>query len=125
MVNNNFRVPRILTWLILPSAISLVVLTLYSLILLAVLGPSSDFNFLQWLPYPVAMVVIAWGAYTGMGVAALWVAMWAYWATMEKSPARVRVGWFLVLLLGMHYGALIYLLYIWKKGILTTNSIDP
>ena len=40
-------------------------------------------------------------------------AMWVYWAGSQKSQ---RVAWFLVLLLGMHYGAMLYALYVWKKG---------
>jgi hypothetical protein len=58
------------------------------------------------------MSLIALRVYTGVGVVCLWFAMWAYWAGFQKSQ---RVGWFLVLLLGMHYGAMLYALYVWKK----------
>ena len=122
VLNRAVHIPPALVWLTLPAAVSLVVLMAYSLIASLILGPSSDFNFMELLPRPAFIAVLAWGVYTGIGSVALWFAMWAYWAVMERSSFLVRAVWFFVLLLGMHLGALAYLLYIWKKGILTTEQ---
>jgi hypothetical protein len=125
MLNNRVRLPYALVWALLPAAISLALLSTVSLVLSIVLGPSSDFNFLQWLPQPLALVVIVWGVYTGIGSVALWFAMWIYWGTMERSSLSSRVGWFCALLFGMHYAALIYAFNIWKKGILRVVTDAP
>ncbi len=50
LIDRKDRVPRILVWLFLPAAISILALSAYSLIFSIVLGPSSDFNFLLHLP---------------------------------------------------------------------------
>ena len=125
VLNHTVRVPRALVWLLLPAAVSLTVIMAFSLIASLVLGPSSDFNFLEWLPRPVYVAVLAWGIYTGIGAVALWFAMWVYWGFMERSSYLVRAMWFFVLLLGMHLGALAYLLYLWIKGILRIESVSP
>lgn len=125
MLNNTVRIPGVLVWSILPAAVTLMVALVYSVAISLILGPSTDFNFLQWLPFPVAVAVIAWGVYTGIGSVVLWIAMWCYWAGMERSSFGARAGWFFALLFGMHLGALIYAIYIWKKGILKVEFEGP
>jgi hypothetical protein len=125
LINNKYPVPPLLFWTVFPAAISLAVLALISLILIAILGPDSDVNVIQILPPPLTIVLLAWGAYTGVGVAVLWLAMWVYWAKMDRSSLPIRACWFLVLLFGMHLGAVIYAFYIWKTGRIKAATSHP
>ena len=110
------RVPSGVVWPVLPGLATFVLLIAYSLILSIILGPSSDFNILEFLPQPVAIGVVVWGVYAGFCAVVLWVAMWMYWAAIERSSYGIRVGWFLVLLFGMPLGSMAYAVYLWKKG---------
>lgn len=125
VLNRTIRLPRFLVWLILPAAISLTIMLAYSIAISLILGPSTDFNILQWFPFPVTVALIVWGAYTGIGSVALWIAMWFYWVGLERSSFWARTGWFFTLLLGMHLGALVYVIYIWKKGFLKAEFESP
>ena len=124
ILNDTIRVPGALVLSILPAAISLALFAAYSIICSIILGPSSDFNFLLWLPYPISIAVVSWGVYTGVASVALWFLMWAYWGMFDKSSKLARAGWFVVLLFGMHFGALAYLTYIWSRGFLRIESAN-
>jgi hypothetical protein len=116
--HDSHPVPSLVIWASASWMVSLTALTVISVVLCMIYGPSNpDVNILRMLPVPIAYLVIVWGVYTGFGAVGLWIGMWIYWAKLEKSPFRVRAGWFTLLMLGMHYGALIYAIYVWRKGI--------
>jgi hypothetical protein len=48
------------------------------------------------------------GAAAAFGSFVLVVGMWSFWITSDASPPWSRRLWFLVLLVGLHYGALSY-----------------
>jgi len=84
-----------------------------------------DHNLLDALPVSVSILFGIWGVYTGIGALLLSIAMWIYWARYERSSRGVRARWFLALLLGMYYGALIYEFYIWRKGVIKNVTASP
>jgi len=65
------------------------------------------------------------GAYAGIGAVCLYMTMWIYWIAVERSSALARIGWFLALLFGLHYGALIYAIIIWRKGLTQVEGPQP
>jgi len=84
-----------------------------------------DHNLLDAFPGFVSVLFGIWGFYTGIGAMLLWIAMWVYWAVVERTSSRVRFGWFLVLLFGMYYGALIYAVLLWQKGAIKAVTESP
>ena len=117
LVNDRHRVPRFLVWYLFSAAISLSVFTALGIIAWIFLGDSQK-NLLDFLPHIVTILFGIWGVYTGIGAVILWVAMWVYWVAWENSSFSARTGWFLALLFGMHYGALVYAIYLWNKGVI-------
>ena len=51
--------------------------------------------------------------------------MWLYLFPVDNSSYGARTGWFLVLLFGMHYGALIYAIYLWNTGRIKAATSHP
>jgi hypothetical protein len=115
------RIPTVLVWLIASWAISLAAFTLLGITVWIIRG-QPDHNLLDGFPSFVSVLLGVWGGYTGIGAMLLWIAMWMYWARLERSSAGVRTGWFLALLFGMYYGALIYAFCVWWTGAL--KSVD-
>jgi len=74
-------------------------------------------NVLTALPMPLSVLLGLCGAYAGIGAICLYVTMWTYWIVVERSSRAVRIGWFLALLFGVHYGATVYAFYVWRTGI--------
>lgn len=48
------------------------------------------------------------GVLAGIGVALVWSGMWHYWVQLDSSSRAARRIWFLVLLFGVWYGAILY-----------------
>ena len=115
VLNNRYPIPTVLLWLLASWAISLAAFTGLGLIVWMIWG-EPDHNLLDAFPGFVSVLFGIWGFYTGIGAMLLWIAMWVYWAVVERTSSRVRFGWFLVLLFGMYYGALIYAVLLWQKG---------
>ena len=113
LINGEHRIPWLFVWFLRSVVISLAAFTLIGLTLWIIIG-EPDHNLLDGLPGFVSILFGVWGLYTGAGAMILWIAMWIYWARIERSSGRL--GWFLVLLIGMYYGALIYAIYLWTTG---------
>jgi hypothetical protein len=109
LINGEHQIPWLFVWFVKSAVISSTAFTLVGITLWITIG-EPDHNLLDGLPGFVGV----WGVYTGAGAMLLWIVMWIYWARIERSSARV--GWFLVLLVGTYYGALIYAIYVWKMG---------
>lgn len=115
LVNDQYRIPGILVWLIASWVISLVAITVAGVAVWMIWGEPKH-NLLEALPGFITVLLGVWGVYTGLGAMVVWIAMWIYWSVMDRSSFSARAGWFLVLLLGTYYGALIYALYLWWTG---------
>jgi hypothetical protein len=113
LINGEHQIPWLFVWFLKSVVISLTAITLMG-VAVWLIWREPDHNFLDGLPGFVSILLGVWGVYTGAGAMALWIALWIYWARIERSSARV--GWFLTLLNGMHYGALIYAIYLWMTG---------
>ena len=115
LVNGKHPISRLFVWYLRSVAISLAVFTLMALILWTIIGEPNH-NILDGLPGFVSVAFGVWGMYTGAGAMVLWIVMWKYWARFERSSPSARIGWFMVLLVGMYYGGLIYALYVCMTG---------
>ena len=115
ILNNKYPLPGVLVWFLASSGLSLAVFTVMGVAIWMIWG-ESDQNLLDAFPGFVTVLFGIWGAYTVIGGISLWIAAWTYWIVVDRSTFGARAGWFLALLLGMHYGALIYAFYIWKTG---------
>jgi hypothetical protein len=61
---------------------------------------------------------ISWGgAAAAIGVAFLLAGMWLYWIKFDRSSKRARRIWFFVLLIGFHYGALPYYVFVYLPAV--------
>jgi hypothetical protein len=124
LLNDKYPIPGYLLWIFASWAISLAVFTAMGIAVWMIWG-EPDHNLLDAYPGYISMMLGIWGVYTGVGAMLLWIAMWIYWARIEKSSLSVRTGCFLVLLFGMHYGALVYAFYLWKAGRIKTVTSHP
>lgn len=52
----------------------------------------------------------------------LWAGMWHYWARFDSSSQAARRLWFVVLLGGLWYGAILYFLFVCLRGRKNTRS---
>jgi hypothetical protein len=115
LVNGNHPVPRALVWFLSSASISTAFFMLVSATFVTITG-GVEGSILDGLPLFVSIPIVIWGVYTGIGISCLLWATWIYWARFEKGSAPVKAGWFLVLLFGMQFGALIYAIYLWMTG---------
>jgi len=85
----------------------------------------SDWDVLKALPRWLSILVGLSGAYAAIGAICLYVTMWVYWIAVEREPLAARIGWFFALLLGLHYGAMIYAMRVWRTRIRKVEGIQP
>jgi hypothetical protein len=83
--------------------------------------------FLGWVTSegPGLVRSIYWGILGiagGLGVFFLWEGMWRYWIRCDPSPRWARRIWFLVLIVGVWWGAVLYylLVYLRKTPVIAT-----
>jgi hypothetical protein len=124
MLKNKQTVPRfivvaVVSWAIALAAVAVVGLAVW------IISSWMHVDALAALPKPLLLLVGLCGAYAGLGSICLWVTMCVYWIVVERSSAGVRIGWFLALLLGLHYGALLYAYRVWRTGITKMDSPVP
>jgi hypothetical protein len=120
LLRNKQPVPRFMVVAVASWAIALAAMTAFGFAVW-ILTSWVHVNALSALPKPLLLLVGICGAYAGLGSVCLWVSMWVYWVAVERSSTAARVGWFLVLLFGLHYGALVYAYRVWRTGI---NKVD-
>jgi hypothetical protein len=73
-------------------------------------------DLLNALPEPLRILLDVCGAYAGISALCLYITMWIYWIAVQRSPIGTRIGWLLALILGVHYGVLIYACWIWRTS---------
>jgi hypothetical protein len=84
------------------SSILVVTITFF----LLVVGNLQDFD-------PVSRLLLdCWGALGAASIFFLWGGMWKYWINRDPSERIVRRIWFVVLLFGVWYGAVLYYLFV-------------
>ena len=124
LLNNKYPMPGFLAWYLASSGLSLAVFTAMGIGVWMIWG-EPDHNLLDAFPGFVTILFGIWGAYTGIASMSLWIAAWLYLLAVDNSSYGARAGWFLVLLFGMHYGALIYAIYLWKTGRIKAATSHP
>ena len=124
LVSDKYMIPGYLLWLIASWAISLAAFTVMGIAVWMIVG-EPDHNLLDAYSGYVSVLFGVWGVYTGIGAILLWIVMWIYWARVERPSSSSRTGWFLALLLGMYYGALIYAFYLWRAGRIRAVTSQP
>ncbi len=80
------------------------------------------FRSLPGLPSALVFLCIA---YSLLGAVGLYVTMWIYWVAVERSSIPSRIAWLLALLFGLHIGAMIYALVVWKRDIIKVQGRQP
>jgi hypothetical protein len=98
-------------WLVSKRASALFALSSASIAICTMLGlyfPPQD---------PVSLFAnILWGILgvaTGLSILFLWGGMWSYWIRCDSSSKWTRRFWFLVLLAGFWYGAIVYFAFVY------------
>jgi len=121
MLNNKQTVPRFVVVAVASWAIALAAVTIVGFAVW-IISSWMHVDALSALPKPLLLLVGLCGAYAGLGSICLWVTMCVYWIAVERSSAGVRIGWFLALLFGLHYGALFYAYRVWRTGIIKMDT---
>ena len=108
-----YRVPRavlvlLASWM---AALALITVVLLLIWLAGSWMPDHSQEWPHWISIPVGLL----GAYAAVGGVCLYITMWGYWIAVERSSVGVRIGWLLALLFGIHYGALAYAMYVWRR----------
>ncbi len=116
MLKNKQTIPGFIVVAVASWAIALAAITAIGIILWIV-SSWMHFDPLAAMPKPLSLLLGLCGAYAALGSICLWVAMWVYWIAVERSSTVVRIGWFLALLFGLHYGAMFYAYRVWSRGL--------
>ena len=113
LLANRFEVSKVAVALVVSWVIALVAITVVLLVVLALENwlPPDPHKWSRYITFPGGVL----GAYAAIGSLCLYVTMWVYWIVVERSSVGVRLGWLLALLFGMHYGALGYALFVWRR----------
>jgi hypothetical protein len=104
--------------------VGLAAVTIIGLVFWAV-DASMHFNILKNSPWPLMMPLYICGFYAGFSSLCLYEIMWIYLVVVDRSRWIARVGWLLALLLGMHYGAMIYAVFVWRRDLEKVDGIQP
>jgi uncharacterized membrane-anchored protein len=65
-------------------------------------------------PPPLGNILLGLiGVLAGLSVFFLWSGMWRYWIRRDASSRSARRIWFIILLVGIWYGAVVYYLFVY------------
>ena len=103
-LNEKYLVPPFFVRVTLSFAIALLVVTSILLANWAIGGDS----VLRSLPRPLFVLLNSCGAYAALGSFFLYILMWIYLLGFDRTSLFARVGWAILLLLTLPFGALIY-----------------
>lgn len=114
-----FLFSAVASWVIALTGVTIVLVVVW------IIDAAAHLNLLKALPSPFMTLLDLCGAYAAIGAICLYVTMWVYWIAVERCSVLARIGWFFALLLGLHYGALIYALIVWRKGVTKVDGPQP
>lgn len=72
-----------------------------------------------------AFVVFLCVVYTAIGAVVLYAMMWVYWIAVERSSIAARIMWLLTLVIGLHFGAMLYAFIVWRRDMKKVNGVQP
>ena len=84
---------------------------LFGFFLAVIVGMTAALYNSERIPQAGVLGTSLWavgGVLAGLGIFFLWGGMWRYWIDCDPSSRAARRFWFLVLLLGIWYGAVLY-----------------
>ncbi len=124
VLKNKYTLPDFLfkavaSWVIVLAGVTIILLVDWGI------SWTTHFQLLKSLPGPLMALLDFCGAYAGIGAICLYVTMWVYWIAVERSSILTRIGWLLALVVGLPFGALIYALAVWRKGVTKVNGPQP
>ena len=124
VLNNKYTIPGFLfkavaSWVIVVAGVTIILLSDWGI------AATTHFQLLKSLPGPLMPLLDLCGAYSGIGEICLYVTMWVYWIGVERSRIIARISWFLVLLFGLHFGALIYAIVVWRRNVAKVKGLQP
>ena len=124
IVKDKHTLPRFVvlavgSWVIALGAITIVGIAVW------LVDSTLRFDVLNALPRWLSFTLGLCGAYAALGAICLYVTMWVYWIAVQRGPLGARIGWFVALLFGVHYGAMIYAMRVWTTSIRKVNGIQP
>lgn len=114
-----FLFRAVASWVIVLAGVSIVLLVDWGI------SATMHFQLLKSLPGPLIAILDLCGAYAGIGAICLYMTMWVYWIAVERSSIVTRIAWLLALLFGLPFGALIYAIVVWRRGITKVNGPQP
>ena len=114
-----FLFKAVASWVIVLAGVTIILLADWGI------SVTTHFQLLKSLPGPLVALLDLFGAYAGIGAICLYVTMWVYWIAVERSPILTRIAWLLALVFGLPFGALIYAVVVWKKGVTKINGPQP
>lgn len=86
---------------------------------IAVLPYSGDpLKMALWLRVPLTLL----GMSAPVGFFFIWLGMWFYWARFDSSKAPLKVLWFVVLLIGLCFGAALYFVVVYLPHVMRRRT---
>jgi len=121
LLNNKYRLPKIVVWVV--WVLLIVVVSFTALIVFMFVRDVVSANARrEHLSDFVATLFGLFAVCTIFASLALYITMCVYWIVVERSTTLVRLGWFLALLFGLHYGAVVYAFKVWSKNLVKVPS---
>ena len=124
VIRQRHAIPSFLFCAIASWVVSNVVLIVVS-IAFWITQPHSTVDLSNAFPWPALVVAILVIFYAALGTFALYILMWVYWVSVKHSAIALRILWFFVLLFGLHFGAVLYALIVWKRDIQRIEGPQP
>ena len=124
VLNDKHTLPQFVFVAVASWVFALGAMTIVGLIIWLV-DATSQVDVLKAMPRSLNLVLGLCGAYAALGAICLYVTMWIYWIAVQRSPLTARIGWFLALLLGLHYGALFYACHVWFSNLRAMEGAQP
>jgi hypothetical protein len=124
VVRNKYTLPGFLfvaiaSWVVVGAGLTILLLVNWGI------SSATHFDVIGSLHGPLRLLLNVSGAYGGLGGICLYVTMWVYWISVDRSSIWTRIGWLLALLLLLPYGALIYAVVVWARDVTKVDGPQP
>jgi hypothetical protein len=94
-------------------------LTLYAYTANYVLSSGDLHGYVYWALEIAVDTLVALGV---IGQITLWLDMWRYWVRLDNSNPGTKKIWFVVLLLGLWFGGIVYCLAVYRRQLAMSES---